>query len=127
MSCNSSNADDSHSYSDMNFIRGYVMEVEDDANMSSTDAFINDHEWVFKPCQDKPMADVDWIAKYNEQRWPEEDKLQMQQIRLEGRDKVESRVSLTACAIVYYCLPTTGVFSKFVSCVCIYGFNLVFR
>ena len=73
------------------------------------------------------MADVDWIGKYNEQRWLEEDKLQMQQIRLEGRDKVESRVSLTACVIVYYCLPTAGVFSKFVSCVCIYGFNLVFR
>ena len=97
MSCNSSNADDSHNYSDMNFIRGYVMEVEDDANMSSTDAFINEHEWFFKPYQDKPMADVDWIAKYNEQRWPEEDKLRMQQIRLEGRGKIKNRVRLAAC------------------------------
>ena len=49
------------------------------------------------------------------------------QIRIEGRDKVESRVSLTACVIVYYCLPAVGVFSKFVLCVCIYGFNLVFH
>ena len=48
------------------------------------------------------------------------------QIRLEGRDKVESRVSLTACVIVYYCLPAVGVFSKLVWCICIYGFNLVF-
>ena len=38
-------------------------------------------EWFFKPYQDKSMADVDWIAKYNEQRWPEENKLQMQQFR----------------------------------------------
>ena len=68
MSCNYSNADDSHNYADMNFIHGYVMEVEDDTNMSSTDAFINEHEWFFKPYQDKPMADVNRIAKYNEQR-----------------------------------------------------------
>ena len=126
MSSNSSNADDSDDYWDMNFICGYVMEVKNDANMSSTDALINEHEWFFKPYQDKPMVDVNWIAKYNEQRWPEEDKLQMQQIHLEGHDKVESRVSLTACVIIYYCLPISGVFSKFVSCICICGFNLVF-
>ena len=73
------------------------------------------------------MADVDWISKCNEHRLPEEDKLQMLQIRLEGRDKVESRVSLTAYVIVCYCLPTVGVFSKSLSCVCFCGFNLVFR
>ena len=125
MSSNSSNTDDSHNYSDINFICGYVIVVKDDANMSSTDAFINKHEWFFKPYQDKPMVNVKWIAKYNEQRWLEEDKLQMQQIHLEGYNKVESRVSLTACVIIYYCLPTSGVFSKFVSCACIYGFNCI--
>ena len=49
------------------------------------------------------------------------------QIRVEGRDKVEGGVRLMACLIVYYCLPAVGVFSKFVWCICIYGFNLVFR
>ena len=42
------------------------MEVEDNSNMFSTDAFINEDEWFFKPYQDKALADVDWIAKYNE-------------------------------------------------------------
>ena len=35
---------------------------------------------------------------------------------------MDSRVSLTARVIVYYCLPAVGAFSKVVSCVCIYGF-----
>ena len=42
------------------------MEVEDDAEMSSTDVFINEDERFFKPYQEKLMADVDWIAKHNE-------------------------------------------------------------
>ena len=42
------------------------MEVEDNAKMFSTDAFINEDEWFFKLYQDKPMTDVGWIAKYNE-------------------------------------------------------------
>ena len=75
------------------------MEVEDYANLSCTDAFINEDEWFSKRYQAKPMADVDWIAKYNEQIWPEKDKLRLLQIRLEWRDKVESRVSLTACGL----------------------------
>ena len=50
------------------------MEVEDDANISSADPCINEKEWFIKPYQDKPMTDVDWSAKYTEQRWPEEHK-----------------------------------------------------
>lgn len=65
MSSNSPNADDSHKHSDMNFICGCAMEIEDDANKSCTNAFINEDELFAKHCEHKPMADVDWIVEYN--------------------------------------------------------------
>lgn len=75
MSYKSSSAENSQNDSDVNFICDYVIEVEDDANMSSTNACINEDEWFLKSYQHKPIANTDWIEKYNEERRMEQDRL----------------------------------------------------
>lgn len=80
-----SNAD-SQNDSDVNFIPGYAVDIEDEVNLSSSED--ESSESIVKPYEDEPIADENWIANYNEQMRVEEDHLRWLQIRLEGLDKV---------------------------------------
>ena len=75
--------------SDINFIPGYIMEVEDEVNMSYSVAITDEDEWFIKPYEDEPIADENWMTIYNEQRRQEE-KLRLLKTRLEGQDKVDN-------------------------------------
>ena len=90
MSCTSSNANESQNDSDINFIPGYIMEVEDEVKTSSSVAITNEDEWFIKPYEDEPIADENWMTTYNEQRRQEEDNLRLLKTRLEGQDKVDN-------------------------------------
>ena len=76
--------------SDINFIPGYIMEVEDEVKTSSSVAITNEDKWFIKPYEDKPIADENWMTTYNEQRRQEEDNLRLLKTRLEGQDKVDN-------------------------------------
>ena len=90
MSSSLTDADNSQNDSDTNFIPGYVMEVEDDANMSTTGTLTNEDEWFVQPYQDEPIADEEWIEKYNEERSIEEEGIRRLQACLDGRADVDS-------------------------------------
>ena len=90
MSSTSSNANESQNDSDINFIPGYIMEVEDEVKTSSSVAITNEDEWFIKPYEDEPIADENWMTTYNEQRRQEEDNLRLLKTRLEGQDKVDN-------------------------------------
>lgn len=77
---------DSQLDSDINFISDYIMEVEDDAVLPSTDSPAHTEEqWPgLQPYKDEPIADPVWIAQYNEQRRAEEERRQLLMSRLNG-------------------------------------------
>ena len=85
MSSSFSDALSSQDDSEINFIPGYIMEVEDGA-VESRDEDL----YEFQPYSDEPIADQEWIDNYYQQRRAKEEKLEELHSRLSSQVTLES-------------------------------------
>lgn len=92
MSSSFSDPVSSQNDSEIDFIAGYVMEVEDEAVGSTepSNQFEDEELWDVRPYEGEPIADDNWIANYYEQRRVEEDRLENLRSRLRGDITLQS-------------------------------------
>jgi hypothetical protein len=88
MSSSFSDALSSQDDSKINFIPGYIMEVEDGAVKSRDEDLLNENE--FQPYSDEPIADQEWIDNYYQQRCAKEEKLEELHSLLSSQVTLES-------------------------------------
>ena len=92
MSSTSSTIDDSQDDSDINFVAGYALEVqdEDNPNRNPNMPFITEEkEDCAQPYDGEPIADENWISHYNEQKIVQDEHLQVLQSRLDKPETVD--------------------------------------
>lgn len=71
--------------SEIFFIRDYNMEVEDDFDDSASNESLEEMAYV-----DEPLADEEWLKRYNEEVKENEDLEKMLQKRLDGTEHADS-------------------------------------